>query len=130
MLHAVGAGHSHVDRRGLPEVEYLVDDVGGLEEELQLWERCGSSWRSVATSSAVGLCFLRERDQYFPVHGPDGCRITQRDIDTAVGQPDVVEDDGDLLRPTMRRMAASTCAKYACVDSMRVPGGARTCRRI
>ena len=30
---AVGAGDTDVDRSGLAEVEYLVDDVGGLEEE-------------------------------------------------------------------------------------------------
>ena len=32
--------------------------------------------------------------------------------------------------PTSWRMADSTCAKYCCVVSSRVPGGARTCRRI
>ena len=49
-------GDADVDRRGLAEVQHLVDDVGGLEEELQSRKRCGSSRRSMAMSAAVGVC--------------------------------------------------------------------------
>src|SRR4029077_1281161 len=45
-----------------------------------------------------GRVFLAQRDQDLAVHGTDCRRIAQGNVDAAVGQPDVVEDDADLPR--------------------------------
>ena len=40
---------------------------------------------------------LLQRNQDFAVHRADGRRIAQRDVDAAIGQADIVEDDVDLV---------------------------------
>src|SRR5580658_5456341 len=41
--------------------------------------------------------FFFERNKDFAVHRPDGSCVTQGNIDTAVREADVIEDDVDLL---------------------------------
>ena len=94
----IRARDSHIDRRRLPKVQHLIDDVGRLEKELQF----GKSGRQLLAQRrvmifAVGVCFSFSGNQYLAVHRPHGCRIAQRDDDAAVGQSDVVEHHVDLL---------------------------------
>ena len=63
-------GNSHVDGRRLAEIQHLIDDVGGLEEELQLGEARGQLRRSIAISCAVGVCFSFSEIRISPSIGP------------------------------------------------------------
>src|ERR1700693_2130856 len=47
--------------------------------------------------SSCRAMLLLQRNQNFPVHRTDGGRIAQRDIDTAVWQANIVQDDADLV---------------------------------
>ena len=92
-----GPEDADVDRRGLAEVEHLVDDVGWLKEELHAGKRGGNRRRRSAMCSAVGVCFFFSEMRISPSIGSDGRRVAQRDVDAAVGQPDVVQHHIDLI---------------------------------
>src|ERR1700676_2611386 len=95
----IRSGYSHVDWRGLTKIQYLIHDVGGLEEELQLgepgWER----------PSQIGDQFcgwsmpFSERNQDLAIHGSHRRGIAQGNIYAAVGESHVVEHDIDLIAP-------------------------------
>ena len=66
-----GPDDADVDRCGLSEIQHLIDDVGRLEEEAASPESAaGSSRRSRAMSSAVGVCFCLSEIRISPSIGP------------------------------------------------------------
>ena len=95
-LIAVRPGHADVDRRRLAEVQHLIDDVGRLEEELQLRKALGQLAAQLGDQLCGRRVLLLERDEDFAVHGPDRRRIAQGDVHAAVGQADIVEHGIDL----------------------------------
>jgi len=75
---AIRAGHANVDRRGLAEVQDLVNDVGGLEEKLQLRESFGQFAPQICDMRWGWRMPLLERDENFAVHWADGRRNRSR----------------------------------------------------
>ena len=56
--------------------------------------------------------------------------LAEGEVDAAVGQADVVEDQLDLVGGMTCRISFSTAAKYCSESSRRMPWGGFTCRRI
>ena len=96
-LVALWPGNPDVDRRRLTEIQHLIDDIGGLEEKLQFRKALGQFAAQIGDMGRRRRMLLLQRDQNFAVHRTDGGRVAQRDIDAAIGQADVVEDDVDLI---------------------------------
>ena len=72
-----------------------------------------------------------QRDQDLAVERADGGAVAEGDVEAAVGQADVVENIGQLVRRESRgEWCPPPCENQASVSSMRVPAGARTWRRI
>ncbi len=71
-----------------------------------------------------------QRNQDFAVEGADGGGVAERDVEAAVGQADVVENVGQLGGRNHLADGIFHLREYCSVSSMRVPAGARTCRRI
>ena len=90
-------GDPHIDGRGLAEIQHLIDDIGGLKEELQLGEMRRQRPAQLGDELRRRLMLFLQRNQYLAIHRAHGGRIAQGDIDAAVRQADVVEHDVDLI---------------------------------
>ena len=93
----IGTGNADIDGGRLAEVQNLVDDVGGLEKELQQ----GEAPRQIASHlchevGRRGMLFF-EGNEDFTIHWSDCRRIAEGDVHAAIGQPDIVEDGVDLV---------------------------------
>ena len=81
----------------MPEIQNLVHDVGGLEEELQLRKALWQLAPEIGHMLRRRRVLFIERDKDFAVHRPDRRRVGERDVNSAIGQADIVEDDIDLI---------------------------------
>src|ERR1700736_4878222 len=95
----IRSGYSHVDGRGLTKVQYLIHDVCGLEEELQLGKSGRKRPSQIGDQSCGWSSLFRERNQDLAIHGSHRRGIAQGNIDAAVGETDVVEHYVDLIAP-------------------------------
>ena len=89
--------HTHVDRSRLPEVQHLIDDVGGLKEELAIRKPLGQFAPQVGHVSGGWRVILVQGDQHLAVHGSHGGGIADGHVHAAVRQADVVQNGFDLI---------------------------------
>lgn len=87
----------HVDRRRLPEVEDLRDDVGWLEEELDAGEALRQDPAQRLDVAVRGRVAFLQRDHDFAVEGADRAGIAVGQVDPARGQAEVVDDGVELV---------------------------------
>jgi len=91
------AGDLEVDGSGQTEVENLVGDVGRGEEEVAVGELL---LEVVAQDACVTLGVFAaglEGDEDVAIAVGDGGRVAEGEVDAAVGQADVVEDEVDAV---------------------------------
>ena len=89
----VAAHHLHVDGRGQPEVENLVGDVGGLEEEGDIRKLSVEPFaQPVGILRRGAVVFRLERNQDVAVAHAQRGIVAVSQVESAVGEPDVVDD--------------------------------------
>ena len=95
----IAAHHLHIDRRGQAEIQNLVGDVGGFEEDGDIGE-----FLVQALAQAIGVVgggtvlFGIERDEDIAIAGADRGAVAEGQIEAAVGDADVVDDVFDFAR--------------------------------
>ncbi len=90
----------------------------------------GSCRRSIAVRSAVAVCPFSREIRISPSMGPTVAESLSERLIPLYGSPMLSRITLICCAPTSCLMRLSTAAKSCCVLSRRVPGGARTCRRI
>ena len=95
----VAAHHLDVDRGGQAEVQNLVGDVGGLEEEDHVGELLVEALaQAVGVLGGGAVVFGFERDQDVAVADAEGRAVAEGEVEAAVGHADVVDDVLDFAR--------------------------------
>src|ERR1700719_525379 len=93
----IGSRYPDIDRRRLAEVQYLIDDIGRLEEELQRGETLGKVAPEPRHQRCGGCVLWVQRDKNISVHRTDRRRSAERDDHAARAHTDIVEDRLDLV---------------------------------
>ena len=97
VAHHICARKLHVNGGRQTEVQNLRRNVSRLEEELHIRKALGQFVAQLG-HKYFGRCMaVLQRHQDLGVHGADGAGIAVRQIDTTVGQADVVQNGVELI---------------------------------
>ncbi len=88
----------HVNRRWQSEIQNLADDIGRLKVKRRPWKFTGECFSQLADVILGGMMIFLQGDQDFGIRSADGSRGAVTQVDSAVRQPDIVENSLHLLR--------------------------------
>src|SRR5580704_1950618 len=93
----IAAGYLHIDWRRQTEIQNLISNVGGFKEEHYFRKFFVQTLAESLGIDFTGLVLGCERNQNVAVARSDGSIVAESQVETAVGQSDIVQNGIQFL---------------------------------